>query len=188
MRILILLTTLFSLTSCYRANDKQLEWNHITNSKITDFKPNVDNSVENTLILTAQTKTFKLKIFERQISEDKFSVFAQNVLDMLASYYKEFESPYPGTVSDKIVCTDAVKPRRLASAHTESMIVEGAILYANSRYAHGDCDPKDLTHEALHALVHCKKSKLTYEIMYFIQKSDTSSDVLKAVFADFKCI
>lgn len=188
MRILLFSLLVLPLVSCYRANEKQLEWNHIANSKITEFQPNVDNSVENTLILSAQTESFKLKIFERQINEEQFAAFAKNVLDMLASYYKEFESPYPGTVSEKIVCTDAVKPRRLASANTENMIVEGALLYANSRYAHGDCDPKDLTQEALHALVHCKKSKLTYEVKYFIQKSDTSSDTLKAVFTDFKCI
>lgn len=187
MRLLSLILIL-TLSACYRSNSKTLEWNHLSNPKVNNFKYNEDDSIKDTLIMTADTENFKLKIFERQITTDKFPAFSKNVLEMLASYYKEFESPYPGTVSEKVVCTDDVKPRRLSSVDSESMMSEGVLLYANSRYAHGDCDPKDLMYQALHALIHCKKSNITYEFKYFIKKSETSSDALKAVFADMKCI
>ncbi len=176
-----------TLAGCFNKHMESLSWKHIESKNITDFDYKIDKAAETIEIFSADNQRFRLRVFERAISGSAYGTYVTNTFDIVRSFYKEFESPYPATYSEKIVCTDALKPRAQPMETNAELIKDALLVYANSRYTYGDCDPAELKYETLHALVHCKKADLTYEIKYFIAKSDTSTKTLQDVFKSLRC-
>lgn len=185
--LLIALFVFTSLTACFAKKMDHLSWKHLENSSITNFEYNEDKASETVDILSADNERLRLRVFERPVKTDAFKAYAVNTLDIIQSFYKEFESPYPADISQKVVCTSELKPRALPHVATSDLFAEGLLVYGNSRYTYGDCDPKELKFETLHALVHCKRANTSYEIKYFIPKSESSTKTLESVYASLKC-
>lgn len=167
---------------------EHLKWEHIENPAITNFEYKVETFAENGRILSADANGFRLRVFERQIKTEKFGEYVKNSVDMLQGFYKQFESPYPAPLSQEVACTDALKPRALPKINTADRLTVGLILYANSRYTYGDCDPNELQFETLQAFIHCPRANVSYEIKYFIPKSQASPKILESVYTSLTCI
>lgn len=103
------------------------------------------------------------------------------------SFYENTPSPYPGDISDEIICSDEYKPvfSEFESGIIQIHTIEG---YLNERLAFGGCND-DPTYKNLLVLFYCRSQQKIYQLEFIVDKSDTSE--FKNIYdslSNLKCI
>jgi len=89
---------------------------------------------------------------------------------VIDSMYREIDSPYPGTLSNKIKCEEEFKPKKISNIPFDYYL-----LYASDRFTYGACSWDLISYKSVIYYVYCNKTKNLHQIELFIPKNIESS-------------
>ena len=108
-------------------------------------------------------------------SPDVSERFTQAKIMQLEGLYENARSPYPGTLSNEIVCEDKFKPI-IKDANINGLKTTMITGYLNDRLQYGSCLEDQLTYIGKTAIFYCENQKKWYYFEAIAKKSDAPLD------------
>ena len=121
----------------------------------------------------------------KELKEINILEYIDNKRKLIDSSFSEYNSPYPGALSNKIICSEKYIPKIKEKNLTNSLRIF-YYLYANDRFAFGGCVDDVLDYLAVLAFIYCKEKNILYEIKYFTPKNNATENYKKIV-ESFTC-
>lgn len=140
-------------------------------------------------------------IFARNISSDLLRVdirgdiepgvasdYIHGKIAGMKALYDNIKSPYPGIVSNEIVCDDGYKPTydsQVTRAGVEIYQIHG---YLNERQVFGACQKEQIKYKVLRILFSCPKRKMLYDMEFIARLSDFSEQNTGKIVQSIQCL
>lgn len=105
------------------------------------------------------------------ISASDAEVLTRARIAQIEGQYEPERSPYPGVISDTVVCTQQYMPSFHGGVLPSGVVYRSFSAYANDRLQYGPCTEQQARHRAEAVLFYCQNSKQLYEVEMFIPLS-----------------
>ena len=99
--------------------------------------------------------------------------------------YADAPSPYPGEVSNKIVCNDQFKPVYREEI-TDHASYKYFLLHSTERFGLGACTEDAIKYKHLIGWMYCPQKNMLFIIKYFTPLNNAFDD-LEKIFLSFSC-
>lgn len=171
--VLIGLVTLLILSGCSQnnRNDFGLSGDIVDNFKVKKITTGLSSKT-----ITGQSEDNIVKIREFSgINSNQSKQVIEERLFVINSAYRDYDSPYPGALSNQLKCSEDMKPNE------EDGIVN---LYATERLTFGACSEELIKYKATIRFLHCDNT--LYQIELF-SSLDSSEEELKGYLKEISC-
>lgn len=125
-------------------------------------------------ILTNGAIRVRLEVYTAP-SQEVADGFTQTKLMQLQGLYENGRSPYPGELSNEILCEERFKPA-IKNGLLNGMKVAFVTGYLNDRLQYGSCLESQTPYVGKSALFYCTDQKKWYSFETIAKKSDSSLD------------
>jgi len=130
---------------------------------------------------------YRIRIEKRsQLSQSDATLLTKVETMKIAGLFDRAASPYPGVISDKIICDESYKP--------EFMLVQNASLnityyqtWLNDRLQPGSCLESDKKFKSHNARFYCKNEKALYHLEFITRSSDNHQNDYFATIQTIRC-
>lgn len=98
-------------------------------------------------------------------------------------------SPYPGVISDRIVCDDSYKPKPKVLTTTSGVEITYFSAFLNDRLQYGTCSDDAISYKGYTALFSCGQTNDWYSLELIIPAKKVASDsVYTGLFSQIGCV
>lgn len=108
-------------------------------------------------------------------SQEVSERFTQTKVMQLQGLFENIRSPYPGALSNEIICEDRFKPI-IKDININGIKTKTITGYLNERLQYGSCVESQLTYTGKTAILYCKNQKKWYLFEIITKKSDVNFD------------
>lgn len=104
------------------------------------------------------------------ISREESDQIIETRTTTIKSQFENSRSPYPGEISDEIVCDNKFKP----------VFLDGYVIaYLNSRLTYGSCIEEQNVYKSIEIWKYCEAQKKLYQLEYIYPKDKFHEDKLE---------
>lgn len=105
------------------------------------------------------------------VSASDAEVLTRARIAQIEGQYKPARSPYPGVISDTVVCAQQYMPSFRDGVLPSKIVYRSFSAYANDRLQYGPCTEQQARYGAEAVLFYCQNTKQLYEVEMFIPLS-----------------
>lgn len=123
------------------------------------------------------------------VSQKQADEFNKIRVMKLLGLFDNARSPYPGEISDEVVCGDANKPQQQRILTKTNLPIDLVAGYLNNRLQYGTCERDQAVYQGFVSMFYCSKSRQWYqfELIYPIQQKAKSIDTIASELALIAC-
>lgn len=122
----------------------------------------------------------------KDIKKESADEFIEEEIITIEALYSNSLSPYPGDVSNEIVCNERFIPKFLNKT-VNNLTYFYFILFSNERQSLGACSEELVKYKSLIGWNYCENTKTLNKIELF-SPLDTDNEELEKIFLSFSCI
>lgn len=131
-----------------------------------------------------RVRIYKVPDLSMEKAEEISKTAKMNILGL----FDTAKSPYPGVISDKVVCADEFKPKTSSVKFADNYEVELISSNLNSRMQYGDCNSEQLNYKVYVLMFYCKNSKSWLQTEFFTDfKSSLNEEYFNNLFKSIRC-
>lgn len=138
-------------------------------------------------VLTYKSLRIRLEAYDAS-SIDIAERFSQAKIMQLQGLFENARSPYPGVLSNEVVCENRFKPviKNITVDDKKITTIDG---FLNDRLQYGVCLENQLTHKGKTAMFYCESQKKWYYFEVISKKSDTNLNTeINHLIQSLKCL
>lgn len=106
----------------------------------------------------------------------------------MKALYDNIRSPYPGLLSNEIVCDEGFKPIYSSLKTPTGMEIQQIIGYLNERLTFGSCQKDQAKYRGMMVLFTCPKKLSLYQIEFITPSESFNQSSLESVVRSLKCL
>ena len=147
---------------CHRLSCLQLSDNAVL--KLTEVYEDIPGSVYRARY---QMGDFIVRVDVRSDVEPDAAIdYIHGRVAGMKALYDNLRSPYPGLLSNEIVCDEGFKPTYRSFTTAQTIQIQEIVGYLNDRLTFGSCQKDQAVYRGLMVLAACPKQKMLYQIEF----------------------
>lgn len=105
----------------------------------------------------------------------------------MKALYDNIRSPYPGLLSNEIVCDEGFKPTYKSYRTKQNVEVQEIIGYLNSRLTFGSCQIDQAVYKGMMVLFACPSKRQLYQIEFIQSRETFNAEKIEKLIVDLGC-
>lgn len=105
----------------------------------------------------------------------------------MKALYDNIRSPYPGLLSNEIVCDEGFKPTYRSYTTEKNVEVSEIVGYLNDRLTFGSCQKDQATHRGAMMLFTCSSRRQLYQIEYIFSVDSYDQKMVESLMRTVGC-
>lgn len=162
-----------------------LKFPGINNWQVSDVYENTDTSWRGYIKATDyDIRLHTVKKVNREKANEFSKIASMNILGL----FDTAKSPYPGAVSDKVVCPEEFKPIKSTIKTKEGIQIELLQSYLNNRMQYGSCSINQISYHVFSSTFYCNKELSWYQLELIVpaETAEESSEYIN-LFKEVSC-
>ena len=121
------------------------------------------------------------------IDPDASTDYIQGRVAGMKALYDNIRSPYPGLLSNEIVCDEGFKPTYRAYVSSKSVQMQGIIGYLNNRLTFGSCQKDQAVYRGMMVLFTCRSTRQLYQLEFITKTESFNATDLEKIINNLNC-
>ena len=105
----------------------------------------------------------------------------------MKALYDNIRSPYPGLLSNEIVCDEGFKPTYKSSKSSNHLSQQIIIGYLNDRLTFGSCQKDQAVYKGMMVLFSCSSTRQLYQIEFITKTEQFDANTFEAILGGLSC-
>jgi hypothetical protein len=122
-----------------------------------------------------------------QIDAETADDYIRGKIAGMKALYENIRSPYPGLLSDEIVCDEGLKPIYSTITTYSGMEIEVIEGYLNDRLTFGSCTKDQIVYKGIKVLFSCAKQKQLYDMEFIAPIDSFPQEKVAAMVESIEC-
>lgn len=105
----------------------------------------------------------------------------------MKALYENIRSPYPGLLSNEIVCDSEYKPTYSSFATKQGVVIEEIVGYLNDRMTFGSCQKAEAKYKGVMVMFACFEKQQLYQIEFIVPNEDFDLSGIESMVRATEC-
>ncbi len=124
-----------------------------------------------------QANTYRVRVEKNSgLTTDDAALLMKVNMMKISGLFDDARSPYPGALSDRIVCDHAYKPDIRHMTNDSQLPITYYTGWLNDRLQFGSCLDSELPYKSYNAYAYCPREKALYHLEWIINRSKDNED------------